>query len=60
MAFPFDFTALTQRISDMLARVMRIGITVPGSGGFHIPLWFVIVIAAVVFFVATNLIHKRD
>ena len=60
MAFPFDLTALTQRISDMLSRVLSIGITMPGTRSFHLPLWVVIVVAAEVFFIATNLIHKRD
>ena len=60
MGFSFNLAELTERIAAILSRVMSIGISMPWLWGIDVPLWLVLVVAAVVFFIATNLWHERD
>ena len=58
MRFPFDLTAITQRISEILSAILNRGFDVPGVRGLEIPFWWFLVAAIVVFVLIINPFKK--
>jgi len=56
---PFDLAGVTRRIAEILSAIMDRGFPTPGVPGLYIPLWLILLVAAAVIFIVTNLVHKR-